>query len=89
MAVVTQKHARKIARKLDGAIEPGRKHDKVEIPYKGKIIIRYGISRASRNKPQNHVSDNLGISIEDTLRLASCSISKESFFQAWENATKD
>ena len=84
MKPFTQNDARKIADKLGATMENRSKHDFAVVKHNGKIIAKYGITRASKEKNHGHIPGQLGISSSEVRKLADCSISKAGYFSLRE-----
>lgn len=81
MAILTSKEAEEIANKLEAEIKPGRRHPKVLVRWKGRIVAQYGIRRGSGDVSHNYISRQLFISFRETLDLARCPLTREQYFQ--------
>ena len=79
--LLTQKDARMIAGKLRIKIEKGRKHDIAVFRHKGVQILQYGISRASREKPHNHISRQLHITSGQCRDLRDCPLTLNEYIE--------
>ena len=76
----TQKHAHAIVKKLGGEITQKTKHDQAVICNNEQVVARYGIRRASKEVGHPHIPKQLGISPQQTSRLVSCTLDKDSYF---------
>lgn len=76
----TQEHARAIAEKLKGKVTKETRHDQAAIYDDGQLIARYGIRRASKEGGHDYIPRQLGISPNQTSRLASCTLGKDWYF---------
>ena len=79
MALFTQKSARTIANKL-GNIQKKKRHDQAVVRYQGRIVAKFGISRASKEKGHDYIPEQLYISNDEASALAQCSLDSEGYF---------
>jgi hypothetical protein len=80
--MLTADDGRAIAKKLGATVEDdAKKHEKVSVWFHGRMVARYGIRRASREKSHNYISRELHISQSQTKELAACRITSEAYFQ--------
>ena len=85
----TQRHAHVIAQKLEGKIIKETKHDQAVIYNDGQLVARYGIRRASKEVGHDHIPKQLGISPNQTSRLASCTLGKDWYFESRREQEKE
>ena len=72
-----RRDAESIARKLQAALKPGRKHDLAHIRYDGKLIASFGIRRGSGSLPHLHILNQLHVSFSQARLLVDCPMSFE------------
>ena len=75
-----QKEAMAIAKKLDAQVKQGGDHEQALIYHGGYLIARYGIRRDKKAK-HGHIPKQIFLSENETLKLASCQISKGEYFE--------
>jgi len=77
----TQKHAEAIARKLGCVYREASAHKYAELFVGGKLVASFGIRRASREVPHNHIPRSLYMKQSECRALHDCSMSKESYLE--------
>ena len=77
--MLTQGHARKIARKLAACINRGRKHDLVVIKCDGRVVGTFGIQRGSREQSHDYIPRQIGVTMRQAQGLANCPMSREEY----------
>ena len=81
MAEISKRAAKDIAKKLGAHFKRGRrKHLRVQISVDGQVCAAYGISHGLQNSNM-HIPNELGISFSETIKLASCQLSKGWYFE--------
>jgi hypothetical protein len=80
--VFTQKHAIAIAKKLGCSFREGSAHTYAEFYHQGKLIVRFGIRRASKDVGHGHIPRDLQITQKQSRDLHDCSFSIEDYLQA-------
>ena len=81
MAQISKRAAKDIAKKLGARFNRGRrKHLRVQISVDGQVCAAYGISHGLHNSNM-HIPKQLGITLSDAIRLASCQLSKGWYFE--------
>jgi hypothetical protein len=82
MATITKDHAIAIAKKLQGTLKTGAKHDRVQIYHEDRLIAQYGIRRGSKkDSPHPYIPSQLSVSKPECYRLASCDLSREAWIE--------
>lgn len=83
MATFTQTDAKEIARKLKCTFDPDRakSHDVAELFEGGKLIARFGIRRASKEKSHNYIPRELHITQKQCWDFRRCHIAKEAYLE--------
>ncbi|MGH9786979.1 MAG: hypothetical protein ACRD88_22645 [Terriglobia bacterium] len=79
--MLTQADARKIARKLNAEIQPGRKHDLVVFRYSGVRLGQFGISRSSKQQSHDYIPRQLYITAKQCREFLDCSLTLEGYFE--------
>ena len=78
---LTQRHARRIARKLGAEITADARHDIAIIRDKNGIILgKYGIRRASKELGHDYIPGQIHVAMRQAQNLANCPMSKEDYF---------
>ena len=77
--MISKREAERLATKLESEPVAGGKHMKVMVYVDGIWEKTFGFSHDA-NKPNPHISRNLGISPSETQALARCHKSKDWFF---------
>ena len=83
--MLTQEHARKIARKLAAGINRGRKHDLVVIKCDGRVVGTFGIQRGSREQSHDYIPRQIGVTMRQAQDLANCPMSREEYCELWSS----
>lgn len=78
--MLTQDDAEAIAKKLDCTPDEGRSHKYYELFADDKLITRFGVRRASREKGHGHLPHELHITQKQCKDLSKCPLSKEEYF---------
>ena len=79
--MLTQDDARKIAKKLQAEIQPGRKHDLVIFRYGGVRLGQFGISRSSKQQSHDYIPRQLYITAKQCREFLDCSLNLEVYFK--------
>jgi len=79
--VFTQKHAHTIAKKLGCSFREGSAHTYADLYEQGKLIVSFGIRRASKEKGHGHIPKNLNLTQKQSWDLHDCTLSKEEYLQ--------
>lgn len=77
----TQRHASQIAGKLGMKINPGRGHDIATFSYGGKVILTFGIRRASKQVSHDYVPKQLSMSPRRCWEFHDCTLTKEGLIE--------
>ena len=72
--VLTQQDARKIAKKLNAEIRPGRRHELAVFRHQGKYVTQFGISRGSKQQSHDYIPRQLFLTYRQCLELLDCSL---------------
>ncbi len=78
----SQKHAYAIAKKLGCTLREGSAHTYADLYENGKLIVRIGIRRASKEKSHGHIPKNLNLSQKQSWDLHDCTLTKEEYLRA-------
>jgi len=78
---LTQEDASAIAKKLQAEREPGRSHEIIRFRRNNRIIIQFGIRRASKEVPHNYIPFQMKISQGECRRFRKCDISLEQYVE--------
>ena len=82
MAELSLAEARKVAKKLKAEIAPGRKHDRASVFHKGRLVLWFGISRASnRDKGSGHIPRAIHVKTREAKLLAQCPMSRDEWVE--------
>ena len=79
--MLTQDDAEAIADKLGCIPDEGRSHKYYELFVDDKLIARFGVRRASREKGHGHLPRELHITQKQCRDLSKCPLSKEEYLQ--------
>jgi len=79
--VFNQKHALTIAKKLGCAFREGKAHQYADLFVQGKLIVSFGIRRASREVGHGHIPRDLNITQKQSRDLHDCTLSKEEYLE--------
>ena len=79
--MLTQDYAEAIADKLACTAHEGRSHKFYELFVDQKLIARFGVRRASREKGHGHLPPQLHITQKQCRDLSKCPLSKEEYLQ--------
>lgn len=81
MPQFTQSHARAIAGKLGANINKKRSaHDVAEVIYAGKLVVQFGIRRASKEVGHDYLPANLYLTTRQCRQLAQCPLTHDEYF---------
>lgn len=75
----TQTHAYAIAKKLGCSIREGKAHTHADLFVESKLIVSFGIRRASKEVGHGHIPRDLNITQKQCRDLHECSFSKEEY----------
>ena len=78
--MLTQDDAEAIAGKLGCAPYEGRSHKRHELFVDDRLITRFGVRRASKEKGHGHLPRELHITQKQCKDLSKCPLSKEEYF---------
>lgn len=74
--LLTAEDARAIAVKLMANYEPGRaRHEGVEFWHNGRVVVRFGIRRGSKDQGHNYIPRSMYLSQKDCRLFKQCDIS--------------
>lgn len=78
---ITKEHAQKIIKKLNATVVTNRNaHDRAEFYHEGVLICSFGVRRSSsKSKGHGFIPNDLHITHHETLNLANCPLSLESY----------
>lgn len=79
--MLTQADARKIAKKLNAEIQPGRKHDLVVFRIGGVRLGQFGISRGSKQQSHDYIPRQLYLTAKQCREFLDCSLSLDGYFE--------
>lgn len=79
--MLTQDDAEAIANKLGCTSEEGRSHKYYELFLDNKLVTRFGVRRASKEKGQGHLPRELHITQKQCRDLSKCPLSKDEYLQ--------
>jgi hypothetical protein len=79
--LLTRDDAEAIADKLGCTSEEGRSHKYYELFVDDKLITRFGVSRASREKGHGHLPHQLHITQKQCRDLSKCPLEKDAYLQ--------
>ncbi len=79
--MLTQEDAEAIAKKLECVPHEGRKHKFFELFVGQRLIIRFGVSRASKEKGHGHLPRQLHITQKECHRLLDCDLTKAGYLE--------
>jgi hypothetical protein len=79
--VFTQKHAVAIAKKLGCQMREGGAHTHADFYVDGKLIVSFGIRRASKEKSHGHIPRDLYLTQKASKDLHDCTFSKEDYLE--------
>ncbi|MGA2609755.1 MAG: hypothetical protein ABSH01_20130 [Terriglobia bacterium] len=79
--MLTQDDAEAIADKLGCIPDEGRSHKYYELFVDDKLIARFGVRRASREKGHGHLPRELHITQKQCRDLSKCPLSKDEYLQ--------
>ena len=77
----TQRHAEAIAKKLGCSSREAKAHKYAELFVGGKLILRFGIRRASKDVPHGHLPKDLYLKQKECRELHDCTFSVEQYLQ--------
>ena len=77
----TQKHAKAIAKKLDCVLLERAKHVFAELHVGDKLIVSFGIRRASRDVSHSFIPQQLHLKQKECWELHDCTLSKEQYLE--------
>jgi hypothetical protein len=77
--VINQGDAEAIAEKLDCRFVEAKAHRRAEVFEGGRLIARFGIRRASREKGHNYIPRELHITQQQCWDLRRCPLSREDY----------
>ena len=77
----TQEDAEAIAKKLDCASYEGRAHKYYELFINDRLITRFGVRRASREKGHWHLPRELHLTQKQCRDLSVCPLTKEEYLE--------
>jgi hypothetical protein len=77
----TQRHAEAIAKKLGCTYREASAHKHAELFIAGKLIASFGIRRASKEVPHNHIPRSLYIKQSECRELYDCTMSKDTYLE--------
>jgi hypothetical protein len=80
LSKLTTEHADKIANKLVGPPEGGRKHEHVYVKWRGRIVASYGIRRSSHQVGHDFIPRQIFVTTHQAIDLARCPLSREDYF---------
>ena len=79
--MLTQDYAEAIADKLGCTPYEGRSHKRYELFVDDKLITRFGVRRASKEKGHGHLPGELHITQKECRDLSKCPLSKDEYLQ--------
>lgn len=79
--MLTQDDAEAIADKLGCTFYEGRSHKYYELFVDQKLIARFGVRRASREKGHGHVPRELHVTQKQCRDLSKCPLTKDEYLQ--------
>ena len=79
--MLTQDDAEAIAKKLGCTPDERKGHKYYELFVDEKLVTRFGVRRASKDKGHGHLPRDLHINQKQCRDLSKCPLSKEEYFQ--------
>ncbi len=87
MASITLEHTKKIIKKLkaEQSQRSSKHHKFFDVLHNGKIVTSLGVSHSpKKDKPHDHIPNQLFLSRGDTKKMAECNISQEQYIKILE-----
>jgi len=80
LSKLTADDGEKIADKLVGPPQGGRKHDHVYVKWRGRVVAFYGIRRSSHEVGHDFIPRQLHVTMHQAIGLKRCPVSKDDYF---------